>query len=157
MKTNEYFAKVPLLYLIDTWKLCTKPYHGNLKGCPNWAKKEGCPPNCNLIQNAIDLSKDVWIIYNSFNIGKFAARMKDKHPNWTEKQMYCCRYWQPTARKQLREKIVTFKHVFPDLKIVTNPEAQGVDITATMAEIGIILDWPPRKTSYQVVLAGIKK
>ena len=83
--------------------------------------------------------------------------MKKNHPNWTERQTHCCRYWQPTARKQLREKIVEFKYMFPDLKIVANPEAQGVNLTKTMANIGVVLDWPPKKIAYQIVLAGTKK
>jgi hypothetical protein len=37
---------------------------------------------------------------------------------------------------------------------VTCPEACGVDVTATMASIGVALEWPPVSTAYQVALVG---
>jgi hypothetical protein len=41
--------------------------------------------------------------------------------------------------------------------VVNNPEAQGVNLTETMKNVGIILEWPPEKLAYQIVLSGIKK
>jgi len=80
--------------------------------------------------------------------------MKENHPGWSDRQAYCCLYWQPRARKQLRAKIEGFLRIHPGLKIITCPEAQGVNVTATMKLIGIELEWPPREIAYQVVVAG---
>ena len=35
------------------------------------------------------------------------------------------------------------------------PEGAGVNITETMKNAGIILEWPPVNYTYQVALAGI--
>lgn len=70
----------------------------------------------------------------------------------------CCLYWQPTARKQLRAEIARFKFMEqPRYKVVTCPEACGVNVTATMAFIGHVLEWPPTTVTYQVALAGVSK
>jgi len=36
------------------------------------------------------------------------------------------------------------------------PEAMGINITATMAQAGIMLEWPPESVTYQIALAGIR-
>jgi predicted metal-binding protein len=42
-------------------------------------------------------------------------------------------------------------------KVTTCPEAMGVNITETMKDAGIILEWPPENVTYQIALAGILK
>ena len=37
------------------------------------------------------------------------------------------------------------------------PEAMGLDVTATMKSIGVVLEWPPRELAVQVALAGTLK
>ena len=34
------------------------------------------------------------------------------------------------------------------------PEAMGVNVTETMKNVGIILEWPPETVTYQIVIAG---
>ncbi|GIU69961.1 MAG: hypothetical protein KatS3mg002_1197 [Candidatus Woesearchaeota archaeon] len=63
--------------------LCMTPYYGHTHGCPNYGCKEGCPPN-NLIDKIFDFSKEMYIIYTTFPIGKFAERMRKNHPDWKE-------------------------------------------------------------------------
>ena len=60
--------------------LCAKPYHGHPKGCPNFAKKKGCPPSAALIETIFDLTKPVYAIYHCFNLKGHAEWMKQKHP-----------------------------------------------------------------------------
>ena len=86
--------------------------------------------------------------------------MYDKHQNWSLRQAECCLYWQPKARKQLREKIKDFLRQRKDrneLKIVDCPEGCGVNVTETMKQLNIELEWPPKIYAYQVVLIGHKK
>jgi hypothetical protein len=66
-------------------------------------------------------------------------------------------YWQGTARKQLREKIMRFMRERPGLFALAIPEARGVNVTATMQSIGIELEWPPRIIAYQVALLGKRR
>jgi hypothetical protein len=39
-------------------------------------------------------------------------------------------------------------------KVTACPEAMGVVVTETMANVGIKLEWPPKTVTYQVALAG---
>lgn len=138
--------------------LCIKPYHNHKKGCPNWNKKKGCPPTAEKIEDVIDLTQTVFCIYNKFNLGKHTNKMEEKHPKWSEYQLRCCLYWQGKARKELKEKIELFRQYFDSKYIVlTCPEAHGVNVTATMKQLGINLEWPPVRYSYQIALAGCPK
>lgn len=136
--------------------LCQKRYPGHPKGCPNFGKRLTCPPAARLLGEIIDLAKPVWAIWNAFEIGRHAARMQQRHPNWSDRQCYCCLYWQGTARKALKGHIRAFlnHHRGFRRKIITCPEACGCNVTATMKTIGIELEWPPRAIAYQVALVG---
>ncbi len=76
--------------------------------------------------------------------------------NLRVRQLECCLYWQPKARKQLKTRIHEFFCVHNGLHIESYPEAAGVDITSTMKHVGIELEWPPEEVTYQVVLAGYR-
>lgn len=136
--------------------LCTAPYTNHKKGCPNYNKKDGCPPAAPKLYTFIDKDQPIYVVYNIYDFGAHVKRMKDKHPEWSERQLACCLYWQGTARKELRIKIVEFlRPISPGrTKIIGCPEACGVNITATMRKIGEHLEWPPKTKTYQVVLAG---
>lgn len=135
-------------------QMCRFPYSGHPKGCPNFGKKIGCPPQP-LLEKVIDLSSEVWMIINRFDIGSHAARMRKLHPAWTDAQAYCCLYWQPRARAELGRKVDRFLHYHPGFSIVYCPEAYGVNVTATAASVGVNLEWPPKHEACQIVLAGI--
>ena len=135
--------------------LCCKPYPGHPRGCPNWGQRDSCPPRAPFLTDVLDLSKPVYCIYNEFDLATHVARMREKHPEWSERQARCCLYWQQTARKSLREKLGRFSLEQPEYIVLYVPEACGVDVTATMASIGIHLEWPPISIAYQVALAGM--
>jgi hypothetical protein len=101
----------------------------------------------------VDLSKEVIVVWNRFDLGAHVERMRRRHPEWTRRQLRNCYYWQGTARKQLRERV----HAVTDGKCLSTtycPEGNGVDVTATMSAVGIRLDWPPKRWAYQVALVG---
>ncbi len=138
--------------------LCCRRYPGHPRGCPNFGKKDTCPPKP-LIDEVLDLTQPVYAIYTEFDLGAHAARMWAEYPDWSERQAYCCLYWQPRARAQHREEqaaaLRTFYRDEPICSyIVPVPEAYGVDVTALMASIGVTLEWPPRKITRVVSLAG---
>ena len=151
---------------LSVWFLCLKKYPGHPKGCPNYQKKKGCPPNCPTIDQLIDLEKPVYVIWNEFDFDGHCQRMQAAHPRWSKRQIECCLYWQPKARKDLKKIIERFEarslfeamdHVgeVPEPCIVMNPEGAGVNVTETMKSIGIDLQWPPVTKTYQIVLAGM--
>ena len=146
---------------LNVRKLCSESYYNHPKGCPNFGKPR-CPPKCRTIGEIIDLNKLVFAVWNIFDFSQHCAKMRTKHPNWSLRQVECCLYWQPTARKQLKHNITRFKmrHNYSHWIIVGlndklgNPEGSGVNVTATMASIGHNLEWPPETKTYQVALAG---
>lgn len=150
------YAKVKPVINLSVRGLCVKPYYNHSKGCPNWNKKVGCPPQAKLLYDILDFQKPIYCIYNIFDFASHINKMKNNHPDWSERQLECCLYWQGTARKQLKNEIKKFlKEHDDDMVIISCPEACGVDITATMKTIGEELEWPPVILTYQVALAGI--
>lgn len=137
--------------------LCIKPYPGHRKGCPNFGKKKACPPQAPPIIKVLDFAKPIYAIWNVFDFKTHCQRMYELHPAWSRRQVECCLYWQPKARKQLRSEIKEFCKCVSGQTVLACPEAAGVNITATMASIGQKLQWPPETVTYQVVIAGVKK
>lgn len=137
--------------------LCREPYPGHRKGCPNWRKRPTCPPQAPLLAETIDLGKPVYCIFNAFDLAGHVERMRAQHSEWSMRQLRCCLYWQRTARKALRQKVERFLSSHQGLIPLYCPEATGVDVTATMAAIGVQLEWPPVSVAYQVALVGTPK
>ena len=139
--------------------LCLRPYPNHRNGCPNYGTKKDCPPGVPIFDSFYDLSKPVYAIYNKFDFKGHVDRMREKHPDWSQRQLECCLYWQGTARKQLRELIEEFEKLSPKgmYSITIVPEAMGVNVTKTMRNAGVVLEWPPVNVAYQIALAGVLK
>jgi hypothetical protein len=105
-----------------------------------------------LFDDVYSTHKPVLAVWNVFDLAEHADRMGEKHPDWSEAQRVCCLYWQGTARKQLRRKIEGVLSQYPWMRAETCPEAMGVDVTATMEQIGVRLEWPPKAKVIQVAL-----
>jgi len=139
---------------IDSPKFCCKPYPNHPKGCPNYGKKNGCPPNVSSLNKILDFNKEVFFIYTDFDIGSHAKKMKKMHPDWSERQIYCCLYWQPKARKMQRQEEARCKKEKSIDLILTSPEAMNVNVTSLMKKVGVNLEWPPRNITRVVSLGG---
>lgn len=139
--------------------LCVKPYYNHPKGCPNYNKRNLCPPAALLLTEFIDLDKRVLAVCVHFNLGMHVERMKDKHPNWSQRQCECCLYWQGSVKKKLKDEVaynMTRPALFDSGNLVSTdcPEAMGVNVTATMANVGIVLEWPPKKIVRKIAFIG---
>lgn len=134
--------------------LCVRPYPGHPHGCPNFGKKPGCPPQTPLLTEIFDLDQPCYAIVNLFELATHIQKMKEHHPNWTQAQLSCCLYWQQTARKQLERGIAIFSQQHSGYRIERCPEAMGLNVTQTLAEAGVRMEWPPQKTALQVAFAG---
>jgi predicted metal-binding protein len=137
--------------------LCAQPYPLHPNGCPNFAKNPRCPPKIGLLDKVFDLTKPCWVIYNVFWLGAHVRKMRFLHPRWSERQLYCCLYWQGKARKELKEEIEKFHRTKDPTKkclVTTCPEAMGLNVTETMRKSGIELEWPPLERALQVAFAG---
>jgi hypothetical protein len=148
------FAPVEIVIQNDVRGLCLRPYPLHPRGCPNYAKKNGCPPLAPLFRGHFDLSTPIFAIWNVFLLGEHIKFMRSRHPAWSERQLRCCLYWQPKARKELRAEIRAFLDKHKGYRVVTCPEAMGVNVTETMRHIGENLEWPPQRYAYQVAIAG---
>lgn len=137
--------------------LCVREYHNHKKGCPNYNKKNGCPPNLPMLDEVYDLSKPIYAIYNIFDFKGHVDRMKERHPHWSKRQLENCLYWQGSARKKLKERIKIVEGIFIDCTAILCPEGMGVQVTETMKKVGIELEWPPYSVTYQIALAGLKR
>ena len=140
-------------------ELCGRPYPNHPKGCPNHHKRAMCPPRCLFLEDYYDISKGFYVIWIEFNIGAHIRRMAERHPNWSQRQKECCLYWQGTANKMLREEILKTELILPKGNWKTSycPEAMGVNVTATMKNLGVILEWPPQEIVRKVAIIGIRK
>ncbi len=136
-------------------KLCTRPYPGHPRGCPNFDRQDRCPGRAPLVERVLNLHREVWAIWNEFDLASHVERMRQVHATWSERQLCCCLYWQGTARKQLRATVERFQRVHGPLDVLETPEAAGVNVTATMFQADIVLEWPPQTMAFQVVLAGL--
>lgn len=138
--------------------LCQQPYPNHPKGCPNYDKRATCPPQAPLLGQVLDLQHPIYLVYNRFDLASHVRRMFEKHENWSQRQLECCLYWQGTARKQLKRGLARareelYRHHL-NWVTLTVPEACGVNVSATMLQLGIELEWPPRQYAYQVALIG---
>src|ERR1035437_5810349 len=112
----RYIMIIPLQNIIIDHKMremCKLPYPNHPNGCPNYNKKKGCPP----ISKMFDLQPPYYAIINEFDLATHVKKMYQLHPMWSERQAYFCVYWQPKARKKLKEQIVQFKKQYPSLII----------------------------------------
>lgn len=148
---------VPVLDERACGEWCRLPYPGHPRGCPNYGKKDGCPPDARSLSDLLVGGGPVWAVWNRFDLAAHAARMLERHSGWSRRQARCVLYWQPGARKQLRVRIQDWLGRFRlggPWQLVGNPEAAGVDVSATMKQVGLHLLWPPERYAYQIVLVG---
>lgn len=138
--------------------MCRSPYPNHPRGCPNFGKRKSCPPKAPLFSKAYDMAKPVYAVVNEFPLGAHIERMRKAHPNWTDRQLRCCLYWQGTARKRLYDLIgEAMGYMSAGYRWTTCPEAMGVNVTETLRLAGIILEWPPENIARQVALIAHKK
>lgn len=161
-------VKDKLVIDLRTREWCKMPYPDHPNGCPNYNKKDTCPPKAPLINEHFDLNQPHWFAIISYNITEHAAILKEKHPDWSDKQCRCCLYWQNTARKQLREIIKDFLKErnfvsnfseidFGKLDYTLIPEAMGVNVFRTCHRIGIHIKKNPIDFVHKVALIGERK
>lgn len=130
--------------------LCVAAYYKHAKGCPNLRVKAGCPPCAPLFADVFDLT--VYVAAVKFDLGLYITLKKKEHEDWTQRALENPRHWQGHVRSILRDFCRSKFLEFPGYEIVTNAEAMGVNLTETCRNVGIILEWPPKRFVYQVSL-----
>lgn len=121
--------------------LCRSPYYKHPHGCPNWDRKDGCPPRTKPF-----LSKyypDVYIAITRMDFAEYLRLKKDLHPDWTEKALRNPRHWQGYMRASLKH-FLTPSRIPVGYQIVTNAEAMGINLFETCAKTGFVLERDPQ-------------
>lgn len=135
--------------------MCLKKSSSFRQGCPNYGKKEGCPPR-NLFDEDYDLNSPIYLIATDFNLTKQADRIRITHPDWTEKAIYNPRYWQNTARRIHSGEISDFLKENPEYTIEKSPEGAGINIDKLCRDYGIILEGHLEKLQELFLLERLK-
>ncbi len=155
---NIFTEKIVIDYSVRD--LCFRPYPNHPKGCPNYSKRGFCPPKCPRIEDWFDISKGFWVIWIEFDFATHVKRMTRKHPDWSQRQKECCLYWQGTANKLLREVVYDMEYYLEgtgNWETTYCPEAMGVNVTATMKNLNVELEWPPETVVHKVAIIGVRK
>lgn len=134
---------------------CKLPYPNHPYGCPNYGKRETCPPKTPLFKEIVE--PPFVLIGVKFNLEEHVERMKKKHPDWTDRQARCVLYWQGRVNKQLKEICERTASDIPNAVTVYNPEGMGVHMFETCKEIGLVLERNPQKIVWKIAIMGIKK
>lgn len=144
---------------------CKFSYPSHPHGCPNYNKRDICPPAAPLVHEVFDLSQQHWFIVIEYDLSAHVIKIKKSHPDWSDKQCRCCFYWQNTVRKQLREMILNFIKEkiflsnFSDIEerswnYTLIPEAMGINVFRTCHKIGIKIRKNPIDIVYKIALIG---
>lgn len=134
---------------------CRLPYPNHPRGCPNYdTGRLSCPPDAPLVMDKFDLSKPHWFVVVEFNMKAHVEKLRAAHPDWTDRQLRCCLYWQGGVRKLLRQLSEDFVSRNPGTEYTTCPEAMGVHVLKTLREFGVPVRKKITDTVYKVSLAG---
>ena len=138
---------------------CALPYPGHPKGCPNYGQRPGvCPPNAPYVTDVFDLNKPLFFIIVEFDLVAHMSNMHIKHPNWSDKQLRNCLYWQEKPRKQLRKLTNKAMFMLPINHTEYKLQALGINVYTTCRKAGIPLQRiRTLKLSRHISVVGSKK
>lgn len=121
--------------------LCTKEYPKHKKGCPNFNRKQGCPPNILHISQQYDL-ESINMLLVRFPFLYYTDLKQQDHPDWSLRELSNQRHWQNHLKGTLNKYWKNIKKEYPEYKLIRNPEGQGVNVEETLKELNIELQWP---------------
>ena len=135
---------------------CKLAYPNHPKGCPNYGKKKTCPPHSKPFEDLV--RPPFFLVVRRFDLEAQARRMKERHPEWSDRQCRNLLYWQKKVDKKLREEANMFvESQDDDLVLLEVPEANGVHVFKTCENVGIHLERNPRKIVWKVMLVGKRR
>lgn len=137
---------------------CLLPYPNHSKGCPNFGKRKTCPPQALLFQDVFDMSKPMWMVMVEYDLQTHVEVMKERHPKWTERQLFNCLWWQPMVNKFLRDSTEKLLQKGDGLVATYCPEAMGVQVIETAKKVGFDhIQVPPRDFVLKISVVGYSK
>jgi len=113
---------------------CRLPYPDHPRGCPNFPQCPSRYPDFKTLQGY-----KWFLIIEEFDLASHAEKMKEKHPEWTDRQCRNLLYWQNGVRSRLEVKAKAFYRPLLGDILLEIPEACGVNMFETMSKAGITL------------------
>ena len=134
-----FFKNVEAVYDPKIISFCKAPYYKHPKGCPNWGKRDDCPPNAG---HFISIFKPtVSVVISRLDFIEYIDERRLLHPDWTERALRNPRHWQGQLRADLKRFVGEIKR--EGQVPVFNPEAMGVNLFETCENAGYILEKYP--------------
>jgi len=134
---------VPIKKLVHNKKVpewCRLPYQRHPKGCPNYGKKDICPPKAPYITEVLNINRPMYLVFSEYDLGAHVEKMRKRHPTWTEAGLRNVLYWQQSSRKQMvKRTLMAEKMLGTEVKCFL-PEAAGVHVYATAFHSGLKLE-----------------
>lgn len=143
-----------VIYDVRVRDWCKMPYPDHPHGCPNYDKKDICPPKVCMVDEYFDTDKPVGFVVTEFDLGAHVQKMLEKHPEWTMRQARCVLYWQSRARKVLKEATDEALSTSEFDLASYCPEAMGVNLFRTMRNVGVTLKKNPTSIVYKINMVG---
>ena len=151
---KEVVKQLPLIVWYETSEWCKLPYPRHPSGCPNFGKREDCPPKASKFWALI--KAPYFLVGICFNLHQHIEKMRENHPDWSEAQLKCLLYWQNTVNKRLRQLGLKVASQIPNSMILFKPEANGVDVFKTAENVGIYLERNPQFFVWKIAIIGVK-
>ena len=131
-------------------KLCRQAYYKHPKGCPNYNRRENCPPNTlHIFQQYDPLS--IHILCVKFPFLEYISQKELLHPDWTVRALTNQRHWQGHLKGEVRRYWEEIKGEYPLHKLIENPEGQGVNVQKTLKRYDINLKWCEQNSKGEIV------
>jgi hypothetical protein len=136
----------------------------NPSGCRMYGTRKECPPKAEFFPDIASLDgyrqldipmltdtfvyelvnehePTMFLVIEEFNLTSHMEKLRKIHEDWSDKQLACVYYYQPSLNKRLRESAEEFIRAEKPLDPVTleKPEANGVNLFTTCAYHGVVL------------------
>jgi predicted metal-binding protein len=117
--------KETIILTKETHKWCQRGYKGNEGGCPNYGKKELCPPHSAFLGGFIDLYSQFYLLVCGLDLITYKEIRASRHPQWSERQLEHPYYWQGSIKKILRREILNVLKLNPKKKLYLSGTGSG--------------------------------
>jgi len=136
---------------------CKMSYPNHPKGCPNYNKNELCPPKCKLLHQIFDSTKPLYLAITIFDLEGHVARLRRVHPDWSDRQLICCLYWQSRVRSKQKDDVRIFMLSSGCTEWTDRPEAMGLNVIYTLNKLDIPIRPQIGSRVYKVAMVGHTK
>ncbi len=162
-----------------TWNWCKMPYKGNPKGCPMYNTRAECPPQCQTLDELLNLNHykmicsvsfgyrrimesetpNLYLVYQEYDLALQEYKMQEKHENWSVKQCRCCRYYQRGLDNRIMKEAEKFISNRKGYTILKRPEANGLNCFSTLRfhDIKLEKNYETQDKIMKMVLVGPAK